>query len=131
MVSFIRVGALLCLGLLPSVQLAVAADKSDELDGQLVYNNHCRTCHSTDAKDNRLGPNLHGILGRKAGSVKGFRYSPALEQSDIVWDRDNLDKFIADPESVIRGNKMQPYGGITDAKRRAAIITFFEKNAPK
>lgn len=92
--------------------------------GQLKFNNACRTCHTVKEGDNRLGPNLHKILGRKAGSVEGFNYSPALKDSGLVWDEATLDKFIANPEQTAPGNNMKPFTGIESADERKAIITY-------
>ncbi len=102
-----------------------AAEAQDD-DGQVAFNNHCRTCHSTDEGDNRLGPSLHGILGREAGSLEGYEFSSALEGSDIVWDAKSLGSFIEDPGSVVSGNEMRPFGGISDEAVRASIVTFLE-----
>ncbi len=95
---------------------------------QLLFNNACRTCHSVKEGDNRLGPNLHGIVGRKSGALKNYAYSDSMAKSELVWDKATLDRFIANPESVVRGNTMQPYGGMTSAEDRARIIAYLEKN---
>jgi cytochrome c len=103
-----------------------AQAQADPDAGQLLYNNACRTCHTLKQGDNRLGPNLHAIVGRKAGSLDGYRYSDSMAKSDLVWDKATLDRFIADPQAVVRGNKMQPYGGIASAEDRAKIIAYME-----
>jgi cytochrome c len=97
-------------------------------DGQLVFNNSCRTCHSLREGDNRLGPNLHKILGRRAGSLPNYGYSDAMRGADLVWDKATLDRFIASPEQVVSGNKMKPYGGLASAEERAKIVAFLEAN---
>jgi cytochrome c len=74
-------------------------------DGQLAFNNACRTCHTTREGDNRLGPNLHKIVGRKAGSLPNYAYSSAMKGADLVWDKAALDRFIANPEQVGRGSR--------------------------
>jgi cytochrome c len=91
--------------------------------GKLAYNSSCRTCHSIDEGDNRLGPNLHGIIGREAGSEE-YGYSSAMDASDLVWDAETLDRFIKDPQAVVPGNNMKPYGGISDAEIRAGIVAY-------
>jgi cytochrome c len=96
-------------------------------DGQAAFNTACRTCHSAKAGDNRLGPTLAGVLGRKAGSVEGFAFSDSLKNSGIVWDKASLEKFIENPDSVVTGHRMKPYGGITDAALRQTIIGYLEK----
>ncbi|MEO8419596.1 MAG: c-type cytochrome [Hyphomicrobium sp.] len=102
----------------------VSAAQEESEDGKVAFNNACRTCHSFKADDNRLGPTLHGIVGRKAGSVEGFAFSPAMKGSGVTWDAATLDKFISDPNQVVSGNKMQPFGGIADAGERKKIIDY-------
>ncbi|ODN68583.1 c-type cytochrome [Methylobrevis pamukkalensis] len=68
-------------------------------DGQVNFNNSCRTCHTTSEGDNRLGPNLAGIIGRKAGSAEGYSYSSALAQADVTWDEATLDRFLENPDA--------------------------------
>lgn len=100
-------------------------------DGRSTFNNYCRTCHSLGRGDNRLGPSLYGIVGSRAGSVAGFsRYSQSLLTSSIIWDALTLDRFIADPESVVQNNNMKPFDGIADAALRAQIIEFLKRNGP-
>ena len=62
------------------------ADAATE-SGQLTFNNACRTCHTIKEGDNRLGPNLHNIIGRKAGSLPNYGYSSAMKGADFVWTR--------------------------------------------
>jgi cytochrome c len=101
---------------------ASAQDDASARGQQLAFNNHCRTCHVTDEGDNRLGPSLHDIIGREAGSAPGFAYSSAMADADIVWDEETLDSYIENPEAVVPGNNMKPYAGITDPEERAKII---------
>jgi cytochrome c len=95
-------------------------------DGQTAFNTSCRMCHTMKEGDNRQGPSLAGIIGRKAGSLPGFDYSPSMKQSGITWDEATLDQFIADPEQVVHGNTMKPYGGIADAAQRKTIVDFLK-----
>jgi cytochrome c len=116
--------AALCAGK-PKV---AAAD--DELE--LAFNDHCRECHSFVKDDNRLGPTLYGIIGRKAGMQPGYGYTQSLKGSGLTWDAATLDKWIANPDAVIPGNGMSPpYGGVSDAQVRAKIIAFLKTLAPK
>lgn len=96
------------------------------IDGEAAFNNACRTCHTTKADDNRLGPHLHGIVGRKAGAAEGYAYSAAMKGAGLTWDEATLDKFIANPDSVVQGNNMKPYTGIDDAAQRKAIVEFLK-----
>lgn len=112
------------LGLFAALTVAYAQTPNDA--GQIAYNNACRTCHSIREGDNRLGPSLYGIVGKKAGTISGYDSSPAMRQSGIVWDEKNLDKFIADPEAVVHGNAMKPYGGIASEEERQEIISYLK-----
>ncbi|MBN7787497.1 c-type cytochrome [Ponticoccus gilvus] len=104
------------------ILLATPAFAQDD-DPQLAFNNHCRTCHSQDEGDNRLGPSLHGILGREAGSREGYAFSDALASADFTWDEETLDAFIENPDAVVQGHAMKPYPGIADPEVRAKILT--------
>lgn len=94
--------------------------------GEEAYNNACRTCHSIKPGDNRLGPSLSGIVGKKAGGESGYQYSPSLKDSGVTFDEATLDKFITNPDGVVPGNNMKPYTGISDAALRAKIIAFLK-----
>src|SRR4051812_34282854 len=91
---------------------AVLAQDTEAASGQLAFNNACRTCHVVREGDNRLGPNLNKVIGRKAGSLPGYNYSSAMREADFVWDEAKLDRFIANPDEVVAGNNMKPYGGL-------------------
>jgi cytochrome c len=119
----LRATAFSALSLLASLAPVSAAQEESE-EGKVAYNNACRTCHSFKAGDNRLGPSLHGIVGRKAGSMEGFAFSSAMKSSGITWDASNLDQFIENPEKVVHGNGMKPFGGIADAGERKKIIDY-------
>jgi cytochrome c len=97
-------------------------------DGQLLFNNACRTCHTTKEGDNRLGPSLHKVIGRKAGALPDYGYSSALKQGDLTWDEATLDRFIANPDAVVPGNAMKPYAGIGSAEDRKKLIAFLRQS---
>lgn len=84
----------------------------------------CLACHDlTNAKKNKVGPYLWGIVGQKAGKVEGFKYSEAhmKKASEITWDEATLDKYLTDPRAFIPGNKMA-FAGVKDAEKRADLI---------
>lgn len=74
------------------------------LKGKEIYDARCSACHSVDA--NRVGPMHVGVLGRKAGGVKSYRYSDALNKSKVVWTRENLLSWLKNPEELIPGQRM-------------------------
>ena len=82
-----------------------SASAQDAAAGEKVFN-ACKACHTLEAGKNRVGPSLHGLIGRPAGSVEGFSYSPAMKNSGVTWDDENLAKYLADPKGFIAGNKM-------------------------
>lgn len=102
---------------------ALAQQPTDARTGELAFNNACRTCHTLKDGDNRLGPSLRAVIGRKAGSLPGYGYSDSMKTSGVVWDEATLDRFMAEPDAVVRGNKMKPFGGVASAEERARIIT--------
>ncbi|BBK45114.1 hypothetical protein STVA_51340 [Allostella vacuolata] len=73
------------------------------------------------------GPSLHGLLGRPAGTLAGFAFSPALRHSGIVWDEAVLDRFLADPRRAVPGNRMA-FPGVRRAEDRRALIDFLKQS---
>jgi cytochrome c len=109
---------------LVGVALAGGATAQDQGGpGFELFQQHCRTCHVMEEGDNRLGPSLHGVIGREAGAVEGFAYSPSMRGSGVVWDEAALDAFLADPKGFMSGNRML-YQGMADAEDRAAVIDY-------
>ena len=96
----------------------------DPVHGQQVYK-VCAACHAIEK--NGAGPKHQGILGRTAGTVPDYRYSPALQKSGIVWTDETLDKWLADPQAVVPGTKM--FYALESAKDRADVIEFLKQKA--
>lgn len=92
-------------------------------NGQTLYKTQCAMCHSTTSGRNMLGPSLAGVASRKAGSVAGFAYSPAMKSSKLRWDKATLDQYLADPRKTVPGTKMI-YAGQKDAGKRAALVAY-------
>jgi cytochrome c len=93
----------------------------------------CYACHTVDpAETVKLqGPNLYRIVGRRAASVPGFSYSPALMamgEAGLVWTEGQLDRFLADPEDMLPGNQMS-FFGLPDARDRADLIAYLKATA--
>jgi len=96
----------------------------DPVHGQQVYK-VCAACHAIEK--NGAGPKHQGILGRTAGTVPDYRYSPALQKSGIVWTDETLDKWLADPQAVVPGTKM--FYALESAQDRADVIEFLKQKA--
>ncbi len=107
-----------------SVPQTLFSHDGDPMSGQLLFNNACRTCHTTREGDNRLGPHLYKIIGRKAGSLPNYGYSRAMRSADFIWDKAKLNRFIANPDEIVAGNNMKPYGGLASSDDRAKVIAF-------
>ena len=125
--SIIR--ALVCSFSICAFAALAMADTAE--DPQVAFNNSCRTCHSAKEGDNRLGPSLHGVVGRKAGTAAGYKFSASMQGSNIVWDEKTLDAFITNPDQVVNGNAMKPFGGIADADQRGQIIAYLKSISGK
>jgi cytochrome c len=117
------------VGLVGTTAVAVAQSSDDP---ELAFNGHCRECHSFDKNDNRIGPSLYGVVGRKAGTVPGYAYSDSLKGSGITWNEKILDQWITNPNKVVPGNNMGAiFSGLPEASIRAKIITFLKNDTKK
>jgi cytochrome c len=99
---------------------ASAAHAQDASRGRELYEARCGACHSIEA--DRVGPRHAGVFGRRAGSVRGFDYSPALAASNVVWNAATLERWLADPEALIPGQRMNYR--VAEARDRADLVAF-------
>jgi cytochrome c len=95
---------------------------ADVEKGKAIFE-QCAACHSFDGSGDYDGPTLKGVMGRKAGSLEDYRYSAAIKRSDVTWDATTLDKYVADPQAFIPGNRMA-FAGIADKGERDDLIAF-------
>jgi cytochrome c len=113
-------------GLLAGAVLLAAANAhaaGNAATGAVLFN-RCVICHSTTkGAPNRMGPNLFGVVGRKAGTYPGFSYSAALKKAGFVWTPQKLDLWLTDPQKLVPGNAM-PFAGISSPAQRADLIAF-------
>ena len=85
----------------------------------------CKVCHSFDPGKKKIGPHLKGVVGRKAGSVEGYKYSPAFREIDLIWDEANLDKFLTKPKEFVKKTKMA-FRGLRKETQRADLIAYLK-----
>lgn len=91
--------------------------------GEILFKQRCGTCHTIDASGSpKPGPPLRGVVGRKAGAVAGYAYSPALKRSGLAWDKANLDAYLVRPTTKVPGTKMLI--GVPSPEQRTAIISY-------
>lgn len=107
-----------------AVASTIARADGDAARGEQRFED-CVACHKLEPGANNVGPSLFGVLGRKAGELSDFRYSPALKRSGITWTAQTLDAFIADPQQAVPANRM-PYAGMPDAADRADLIAYLQ-----
>ena len=103
------VAAMGCAALAANANSAAAKPNSvqiagDAAEGAKLYESRCTACHALDV--NRIGPAHRGVVGRKAGTVPGFDYSPALKKAGVVWTSANLDRWLSGPTAMVPGVRM-------------------------
>ncbi len=101
---------------------AAIAQEGDAGVGQKLFQQRCGTCHQIATPRNGVGPNLQSVMGSKAGSVEGFKYSTAMLNSGITWSPETLDTFLTNPGAMVRGTRMTQR--FNKADERSAIIEF-------
>jgi cytochrome c len=92
-----------------------------------LFDKRCGGCHALDR--DKEGPQLHGVFGRKAGSVTSFQYSDALKKSGIVWTEETLDRWLTDTDKLVPNNDMTFH--VEKAEERQAIITYLKRDSGK
>jgi cytochrome c len=116
----ISAAALACIA---STSASYAAGNA--ASGAAVFN-RCAICHDNRKGGiNKIGPNLFGVVGRKAGTYAGFSYSPAMSSASIVWTNEKLDAYVTSPQRVVPGNKMA-FAGISEASQRADLVAYLD-----
>lgn len=101
----------------------------DAAAGQRAFN-QCRACHQVGEKARHLvGPHLNGLFGRKAGTIEGYNFSPAMAKSGIVWTEESFARYIRDPRAQMPGTKMI-FVGLKDDQRIGDLIAYLKQFGP-
>jgi len=120
-----RVVAGLALAAVTSTSTATVLSKAEAAGnaaaGEQIFI-RCTVCHSAKAGENKIGPSLAGVFGRKSGTAPGYDYSPALKSAAITWDEQSLDKFLTNPAADVHGTKMVI--SIPSAEDRQNLIAY-------
>ena len=90
--------------------------------GRSIFQTQCTACHSATAGQNGFGPSLNGVVGRKAGSLTGFNFTPALQASGLTWDAKTLNDFLTNPTQKVPGTAMAAI--VASASDRADLIAY-------
>ncbi|TNE41420.1 MAG: cytochrome c family protein [Sphingomonadales bacterium] len=106
------------------MSVAPAHAAGDAAKGKTLYS-RCAICHSLDAGKNMIGPSLSKVMGRKAGTLTGFSYSPAMKKYGKAWNTQTLDTYIAAPMKAVPGTKMV-FAGLSNPKDRADLIAYLQ-----
>jgi cytochrome c len=106
---------------------AVVTQEADAARGHQLFDKRCGGCHSLD--NDKEGPRLRGVYGRKAGSVSTFKYSDSLGKAGITWDDASLDKWLTDPDKFIKDVDMDFH--LEKADERADVIAYLKQLSGK
>lgn len=104
--------------------VTLAGLTGDVARGQRVFM-QCRTCHAVEAGVNKVGPSLHGIIGRQSGTIPNFNYSAANKASGVTWSEDVLFTYLENPRKFMPGTRMS-FVGLRDAQQRADVIAYLK-----
>lgn len=122
-------GAMIVAGLAASALsggTAFAQAKGDPVAGKKIFM-RCVACHAVQpGAGAKMGPNLAGVVGRKAAAAPGFKYSAAMQKAKLKWDDATLDKWLTRPSAVVPGTSMA-FAGLPNAADRANVIAYLKK----
>ncbi|WP_445211177.1 c-type cytochrome [Billgrantia hypersalina] len=107
--------------------MPLASAAAEHARGERLFRSQCIGCHSLEPGRHLAGPSLHALIGRQAGSLDDYDYSPALREAELTWNRENLDAFLAGPDSFLPGTRMLLWG--LDERTRGGIIDYLERIA--
>ena len=122
-----RITALIIISTVVSASLSAGpAAAQDAAAGQRVFN-QCRACHTVEQGGRSgVGPNLHGLFGRVAGSAEGFRFSAPMRargEGGLIWTAESLPPYIENPRAVVPGGSMA-YVGLRNEQQRSDLMAY-------
>ena len=126
--AILALGAAAPLAYAPAAQAQEAGVGGDPAAGEKVMKK-CLACHTLEPGKKKVGPSLHGVVGRTPGTLEGFRYSKAMVafgEGGAVWDVETLDAFLTGPRKFVKGTKMS-FPGLKKEKDRADLIAYLQQ----
>jgi cytochrome c len=109
----------------PAAAPAFSTLKGNAAAGEKIFA-QCKACHVTDKGVNKVGPSLHAIVGRKAGTVAGFNYSTANKNSGVTWTPEVMYTYLENPRKFMPGTKMA-FAGLRQPQQRADVIAYLQQ----
>ena len=103
---------------------ALAQAEGDPAAGKTVFNK-CAACHSIKPGENKIGPSMHGIVGRASHSAEGYKYTDPMTAYSVTWDQPTLDAYLVNPRATVPGTKMI-FAGLKSETERANLIAYLE-----
>ena len=111
--------------------MSVGATLAADVDAGKKVFRKCKACHTLkDGGKSAIGPNLHGVVGRNAAAVDGFKYSKAMKESGLVWDEATLTGYLTKPKEFLPGNKM-PFPGLKKPEQIENVIAYIIEKSNK
>jgi cytochrome c len=120
-----RVVGIACGLLVMAASAGLAHAAGDAQAGEAVFEKSCAVCHTVEEAKNKVGPSLHGVVGRHFAAVSDYTYSDALKKADKTWDDQTLDAYLANPRALVPGTKMI-FLGLKSAEDRQNVIAFLQ-----
>ena len=125
--TYIVIGAAIAAGAGAAILAkAESAAAQDSAAGKACFAK-CQACHAVgQGAKNKLGPELNGLAGRKAGAAAGYQYSPALKNAGFAWDQSSFSDFLQNPKTKVPGNKMA-FAGMKDQAEVASLWAYLQQ----
>ncbi|MCO5133734.1 MAG: cytochrome c family protein [Phyllobacteriaceae bacterium] len=117
--------------LIVATGVTAAQAEGDAAAGEKVFKK-CAACHVVDSDDKKVGPSLHNVIGRTAGTTEGFKYSKSMIEAGeggLVWSEETIGEYLKDPKGYVKGNKMS-FAGLKKDEDVANVIAYLKQFSP-